>query len=252
VNVTASKLGLAMACTHPWTGGLAWVESRGAQAHLGNAIHALAERHVRDGAADVDGAALEFSLQPAQVLKLRMMFQRWLQWAERHDTTTWRVEQAFAIDPVDGRARLLPSKHHRDYSALSEREIGGTADVVDVTAHGVMVADYKSGVWVDPPQDSAQMRALALAVSRAYGRPDVVARIVRVMPDGVRDIEHHFDALELAVIDDELHELYRRLQMPTGPTPGQHCRFCPVRGTCAASQYRLSNQAKGVSYGHID
>lgn len=242
-RVSASKLHLAMQCTHPWTSGIEWRDGQSASGRLGHAIHALAERQVRDGNADVDGVALEFSLQPSQVKRLRQMWERWRFWASFKRTARWVVEKAFAIDPTTGKARLLEGTHHRDYSSAAEHEIVGTADVVDPDSDVLTVADYKSGLWVEHPADSAQMRFLSLAAARVYGAERVCAKIVRVMPDGIVELAHQFDSLDLALIDDELHGLYWRLQMPVGPTPSAAaCRYCPCAYACPESFHRTQEE----------
>ena len=242
-QVTASKLSLALACQHPWTSGVEWKETTSTSGRLGNAIHAMAERWVRDGAANVDGVALEFSLQPAQIKRLEQTFTQLRGWLATHDTSTWMVERPFAFNPATGVARVLPGKSHRDYSAATEDEICGTADVVDFGDH-LVVRDYKSGVWVDHPSDSAQMRFLALAASRFLGRSHVTAEIVRTMPDGIHPIPHTFDVLDMAMVENELHDLHQRLRKPMGPTPSvAACRFCPIRHACPENLFAEKEQA---------
>lgn len=237
-QVTASRLALAFQCTYPWTSGHEWAEQPSASSRLGNAVHALAERATKGQPADPTGVSLEFSLQPAQHRRLTEIFSHWERWSREALGRTTHAELAFAVDPETGSVSLLEQRHHRDYAAAPSGAFCGTADVVNVSSAGHTVLDYKTGVWVEHPADSWQMRFLALAASRHYGVPRIRAEIVRLTTDGVHVIPYDFDALELAVVDSELHELHLRLKMADGPNPSvSACRFCPIRHTCKANVF---------------
>lgn len=238
--VTASSLHRAHACQHPWTSGLEWVDRQNASGRLGHAFHAAAERASLLEEVHIDGIALEFSLQPAQIRRLGAMFRAWEAWfaTRRVDHGEWSFERKIAYDPVSETSRWLSSPSARDYSEARPNEVCGTADVIvysgDEPDRRATVSDYKTGVWVDHPRDSDQMRFLSLAVARLCGLSSVLAEIIRVTEEGVHVVAHRFHLGELTEIATEMVDLHYRMEMPVGANPGlEQCRFCPVGNSCS-------------------
>src|SRR5690606_22357045 len=117
----------------------------------------------------------------------------------------------------------------------------------------VVVYDYKTG-WSaqDDAADHWQIKALALAAARAYGKSNARLGIIRVWESGAVSYDvATFDAFDLdrievdlcAVLDRrfEAIEEIRAGRVPT-VTTGRHCRYCPAFHACPA-QVALVRQA---------
>lgn len=168
-------------------------------------------------------------------------------------------EVAFRLNLRTGAARELGRNIDRNYeidrSDWDEYCIDGTADLVgiDDAADAVVVYDYKTG-WSaqDDAADHWQIKALALAAARAYGKSNARLGIIRVWESGAVSYDvATFDAFDLdrievdlcAVLDrrfDAVDEI-RAGRVPT-VTTGRHCRYCPAFHACPA-QVALVRQA---------
>lgn len=158
------------------------------------------------------------------------------------DGNGYAVEVAFALDVATGEAREVGRNIGRNYGELMPTEIPGTADVVGLAADGetVIVHDYKTG-WGDVTEAERnwQLRFLALAAARAYGRKRAHVSIIRIRGD--RDPWYDraaFDEFDLAKAWSDLMDLLGRVDaatLTTAPTIGPHCRYCPAFGSCPAN-----------------
>lgn len=160
---------------------------------------------------------------------------------------SFATEVAFAYNARTGASRELGRNLNRAYGVLEPGEIPGTADVVGLLEDdGVYIPDWKG---VDPTtpraRDNWQMRCLALAAARAYGRTRAVVELIHIPDDGsppYRD-RAEFDSLDLDGFEVELRELEERVEaerakLAKGKRPamteGPHCRRCPALPMCPA------------------
>src|SRR5690606_19492231 len=168
-------------------------------------------------------------------------------------------EVAFRLNLRTGAARELGRNIDRNYeldrSDWDEYCIDGTADLVGIDDEddAVVVYDYKTG-WSaqDDAADHWQIKALALAAARAYGKSNARLGIIRVWESGTVSYDvATFDAFDLdrievdlcAVLDrrfEAVNEI-RAGRVPT-VTTGRHCRYCPAFHACPA-QVALVRQA---------
>lgn len=228
-RITASRLELAHKCLHPWTGGLEWVDTLGPEAAVGTAAHTYFE-HLGD--ADLDALADEKKLSESNRRKLKAIAASWDSWVDGVPTAEWQREVPFAVNPETGEARRIDVARHRDYSSAPPAWITGTADIVEVADHGVVVSDYKTGKYVEAPFVNPQLRFLSVAAATAIGVDRAMARIIKVTTDGVAVMSAVFEPQDLQAIRLELRALHDRRKIKPGPVPGPHCRFCPVRESC--------------------
>jgi hypothetical protein len=201
-------------------------ETSGAPAEKGRALHALVEH-----AGDYD---LPESLSESDRREVRSWWAAWR--ASPWAGLAWQHEVAFAYDFDADRARVLPAAAHRDYSACSATEIPATADLVldDPERDRVIVADIKTG-YGDGVRASEhpQLRFLALAAARVYGRGSATVYLLDVGADGVAADEHTYDCFALAESAEWVAGIAR--QIPTSqPQAGAHCGRCPVAHACPA------------------
>jgi len=110
------------------------------------------------------------------------------------------------------------------------------------------IVDYKhgKGVWVGA-KGNTQARYYGLGASLAIETPvsKVVATIIQprfANAEPIRSVV--IDAIELAEWSFELIERAKATREPDAPTvPGDHCRFCPIKNSCAAHQMRRATDA---------
>lgn len=149
---------------------------------------------------------------------------------------TWRAcelalilnMQTGAAVAVDREVARRPPPHH----------VGAILDLVEIEDGELVVTDFKSGyqqartlaVRSDP-----QLRAYALIAARFLGFRRVKLRIAHASDDApVRIDPDQIDALELGVIKNEMRARFDRLPGSTTPTPGNHCKRCPIVTSCPA------------------
>ena len=132
----------------------------------------------------------------------------------------------------------------RDYRAATETEFVGTADIVGLLPDAVEIKDYKPR-WspnVTPAARNYQLKLLALAACRAYGKSEAHVELIHVGPDGAWRDSAKFDAFELDVFSGELAglamyvEQARALPELAVATEGKWCRFCPSFVHCPAKK----------------
>ena len=215
---TASGLDRAIACPASVT--LPQAPSTGAAAGAGSAIHAYLADPAHDllSVPDEHRAAcdaVDLSVLPAGA--------------------EWGHEVALAWDADTGRARELGRDLGRRYPETAESEYVGTADVIGLTPKGVHVYDYKTGWGALPhPAENRQLRFLALAAARAYGRDSARVALIR-LHDGVPRYQWaDLDALDLDLTAAELRQA-RGAWVPGAPiNQGDHCTYCPAFDACPA------------------
>lgn len=159
----------------------------------------------------------------------------------------WGFEVAFAYDAVADTGRELHRGGSRDYSDVRPGETPGTADVVGVTADEVVVLDVKTGrAELEEPEAALQLLFLALAASRAYGKPSARVGWI-VLRDGQPRFEwatidaFTLDVEVLARVAGVLAEVEATKRQWAAnpdavvPTIGGHCSYCPAQFRCPAT-----------------
>ncbi len=199
IKLTASQLDRAMAC--PASFALpAVIYPPSKEADRGTGIHRFLETAATVGRE----AALAGVPDDAP----------WRATCERIDLS-WVVAEAdridcevkFAYRPVSDTCRQLVEGDVRDYSAVDDEEIAGTADLLITRSDGsVLVIDYKTGRHRVHVVESAQMKLLGLAVARALKLSQVCVSIVHVMDDGTLSFD------ELLLGNDELDRIARTVR----------------------------------------
>lgn len=164
-----------------------------------------------------------------------------------HTTGSYAFEVAFGYLPDSDIAFELGRDVGREvYAALNPRhELGGTADLVGLAEDAVVVLDLKTGrKWLPEPKQSLQLGFLALAASRAYGKPKAIVGWIRLLDSTPRLVLDTLEADELDAMRERLQALRRRVakfaflrQKPDAKVAlhvGDWCRYCPGIRACWA------------------
>ncbi len=165
----------------------------------------------------------------------------------------WAREVTLAYDTRDDRAWEVSRDSTERAYAQVERPKGviyGTADVIGLTDTHVVVPDYKvTERWLGRPYASAQLRGLALAAARAYGRDAALVGFGRVADSG--EVWWWWDelsAFDLDMTAEALRELLETLDAEPAPIleprPGTHCRYCPAFAACPAQALLVRELAR--------
>ena len=163
-RLTASRLELARSCPGSFALGPHVSPAPGEAAEKGTAIHAFLEA-ILDGV-DPDEALPELPEARAVCEKIDA---REVHEVAGPDPST---ETPLGWDPATGEAREAPraTTERRDYSALPEGWVAGTADAVSEEDAAVRVTDWKTGAFEVPdPGENPQLLFLGLAAARAPG-----------------------------------------------------------------------------------
>jgi hypothetical protein len=174
--------------------------------------------------------------------------------------TFGRPEVKLGYNPATGEGRELGIGADRDYGALSG-EMVGTADVLAVEEHHVVVLDWKSRAAVASAQTNPQLAFLALAACAAYGKSAARVEII-YLRDGHpwRDVAE-LDHLDLEAFRWQLVDLRTRVEeqqavAATGRMPnvsqGSHCQYCPATHACPASAALVRRLAAGDEQRDLD
>jgi hypothetical protein len=237
---SGSKLALAAACQHPWTSGIRWPADHDSMwSAFGHRVHEACEALVTGAAVY---PAVYRGLGEAEVRTLHRCVghaRALLAATPAQDQTL--VELSIRYDVATGKARVA--------DRFDSRVAGEWTSIVDylgVRAGEVLVRDWKTGrqQHTEPARANLQVRLGAVAAARAFGVRRARVELVYLDADDYEIDGADFGALELATIAHELRELRGKLtQGPTPPTPGPHCttRYCPMLGTCAATQAALAS-----------
>ena len=264
MRLTASKLDLAHKCLYPWTSGLPWKEMYSAKASLGKGFHRLAEQRIKNEFHSIDSEVL--MLPKAEGLRLRATWEHWLEWynCNGFHLKHWgrvekKAEVQFALKS-DGTSIENAHGKERDYTWAPDDAITGTADLalVPITEETddepnndkpfVAVGDWKTGMYVPPPQENSQIRFLSAVVAKAHNAKMATGIIWRCTPEGVQTVRHEFDRDALKAIEEEsLNLIQLRKKGDAKPNPGPWGRFCPVQHACGEAIFGACG--KGVNGG---
>lgn len=117
----------------------------------------------------------------------------------------------------------------------------GTLDLVGILdGQTAWLADVKTGVDPEPPEESWQIRAQAVAARYFSGKPNVVADVLHLKPNGTWSIMRaRWDEFDLSGFADEMEDLRLRISKLTVASPGDltiggHCDWCPAARICPA------------------
>ena len=226
------------------------VEPSGKAADRGTAIHAYIEAVLGGVSEEAALAVVALAKEPEWTETCRRL--DWSAMAVPGGCSAFtgggkpsRSEVTYAFSLRTWTARELGQRLGRNYSAATEEEIVGTADIVGEDADGTpVVADIKTGQRLGPVAFNAQIRFLALCLRLLTGSAWVIGRLLYVAEDGSVEVdEHRFDALELDSFGDELEAMAAKVDaeremvsetegyVPT-VTAGEHCAYCPATHSC--------------------
>lgn len=231
---TASATDRVMRC--PASAVLPQHRSETDESRAGDARHQFLERAPEVGRDAALAEVPDAYREQCEALDLSMMPQRLAH------------EVAFAIDVETGEARELGRGVERRYD-VADTEIPGTADVVGVSEAQVCVIDFKGpDPRVPRAKDSGQLKTLALAAARAYGKEEAVVSFIRI-----RGHESWQDTATLDIFDLDCHaadlKATASLVDKARDNPdkyireGSWCRYCPAMPSCPAKQ-ALQRQAE--------
>lgn len=231
-RLSMSRMSLALACSYSFRPD-AEVHERvvGRPARLGSAVHLLAECRVNSTA--LDYAAIGLGLTEADVdikREAESIADGPLQ--ELLDKYPWTAcEIGLRYDASRDRAAIGPRRGELGYGDVPTMTLPGTLDLVVVDGDRALVVDIKTG---KVPQDSEQLYAQAVAVSRMYG-----ANQVEIGYAMARKTKCEIAAKETLTADDldahagRIAKLLRRLPMAE-PVTGKYCWRCDARPACPA------------------
>ena len=214
-------------------------------ASLGSALHRAAELGQDGEEVDLAAVALQYGLSKQQTEELRDLFDQWFcWWTLQHAGRSWCSEVALAYDPLTDAARALPSQGARDYSRATPDEICGTLDLLVVDLDGAENVDLKTGRGSHSVQDHLlQLEHGAVAMARIHGLDEVTVKTAHVTPAGVLVTRRTLDVFALDAAALTMRDELRRI--PTAqPNPGDHCGWCPAKGSCPET-LRLVQQVLG-------
>ncbi len=233
-RITASRLGLAKSCPGSFALGPHVSPAPGEAAEKGTAIHAFLEA-VLDGV-DPDEALPE---DPEARAVCEKIDARDVYGVAGPNPST---ETPLGWDPATGEAREAPraTAERRDYSALPEGWVAGTADAVSAEGDAVRVTDWKTGAFEVPdPGENPQLLFLGIAAARSRGKDRAILQVVRVNEDGtLRARTAELGPDDLALAEASLVAVLGRVEKSREGVPelrpGRHCRFCPALYRCPA------------------
>lgn len=172
--------------------------------------------------------------------------------------STGRPEVGIALNPDTGATMTGPGTERDDETAIAARAAGGYSflgyiDWLGLTDDAVVVIDWKTGYTsVARAEVNRQLSAYAVMATAAFGRPNAVVGIGRVLDNG----EPWFDVVRLDELEVEaaaarLRAHLRRVDAAvvafreSGVVPraveGEHCRWCPAYAHCPAKKELLAS-----------
>lgn len=109
----------------------------------------------------------------------------------------------------------------------------------------ICIADYKSGqaVGVEGASVAWQLRAQALLAWTEYGKTAQRIRVAFIKPEAREELDWcDFTVWDLQNIEKYVHHVLWQTQQPDAPLrAGDHCQYCPARGSCpAALRYAMT------------
>lgn len=236
-SCTASKAALLAACQFPFSGRVAWEESKGKAAQDGDELHDRL-------AADADPSYVARFTSPPTTKWMRVRLEHGRRWIDTNMVRGWKAEEAYSYDPETGTSTLLGHAIGRDYEAHGRKpgELAGSADLAWLD-DAFVSADWKSGRFVT---DSVwhQMGWLSLFGARHYGVTKATALVLHVTEHGVEEMRRDFSRDDLNRIEDAIRAQLRAIP-DAWPEYGVHCSalYCPARSGCEVYRIRTNKDA---------
>lgn len=222
-HLSASKMSLAHECAYGFRDDVTQhPRPSGVQAQVGTHVHSMAEKHVKkqEIVLSDDPNVLEAHAMLSAPLRRFLDATKW---------TAWEI--GLRYDARTDTACLGPRRGEPGYEDHGAMVLPMTLDGVHVADGLVTVVDLKSGKLVD---DTAQLRAQAVAASRYYGAKR--ARIGYVYARKTKCDEPKWIDLSEDDLDAEAGRIGRLLRtLPVAqPVPGDYCWRCDARAGCPA------------------
>jgi hypothetical protein len=244
MKVSASRMGLFELCQYFARDDVEWprVRPENKLGARGTAGHKLIEAHyerVALGQPLPNPADFTQALTRGDARYIQAVYRRFTE--DPVSRAQFRPERAFVYSVGSDSARSLPSTDRRNYIDLAPDEIPGTPDLTNAEPQNrrVHVADIKLGEGNESRGllSDAQGDFNGLSVARNYDAETAVITELDLTLDGVRAKQRTLGPGALAAIAAKVRRL--SLLVPKAePQPGLHCTemWCPIRGTCPASQ----------------
>lgn len=212
-------------------------------AQFGSCLHKAAECYVSGQVLDLDVLAERYEVASYQRAELHDVFDSFREWWDRFHATRfdcdpsaeWECEVAFAFDATTWKARRLPSKGERDYSARAPTEVAGTVDLclVDPVNRRGIVIDLKTGRGSHALADHReQLEHGALCLAQVHHLDEVVIAVAHVHAHGVLVDPQTVDDLDLGAVGLRLSEKLGGLPHEKPKPSPRDCRYCPGKGSC--------------------
>jgi hypothetical protein len=263
IRPSMSKAELLLHCQWPWGKQVPAHHMSGSDAaRYGIGFHALAAAWINDKKAptprEIKKTAERFGLDETELgehLHAAMpVLLDWLKggnpWGVDLNLARARVELPLAYDVKRKASRVIaaPTEDTHEYEEAAPHEFPGTADLIldgmpdkyrskkNPVPHFI-VLDHKTGEFCDLPQESEQIKSLALAydsiVKHEKGRL-IAGAIFHAGRGGVPTVyTHEFDKKELEETRKRLLVAFSRIG-DGSLTPGTHCAICPAMSICPA------------------
>lgn len=164
-------------------------------------------------------------------------------------------EMAVGLDMVTGKAREIGRGINRNYGKRGLLEFVGTADVAWIEGDLVVVADYKGPSDNGDLKDHWQLRFLALAFARLWGKHAGIIQRYRIFEDGTHHkSEYPLDKQDMAETEARLRSLIDEwleasqlvaAGKPLQVNPGaDQCKWCPAFAACPDKVQLLQKMVK--------
>lgn len=229
-RVSASSFELARKCVYPWTSGLAWDKGKPRwNTRIGTAAHDAIE-HM-----DKSRIAKNPDLSKRQIEVCSGIFEEFKKWSDAYVPPASEREVAFAIDASsdDFSVRKAPGPRgeHRDYSWAPAGDFTCTVDLYYPDWRFDFI-DLKTGWMAKPPEESWQMKFIGVAVAGHKKKDSVECAILRVREDGFVVWPATFSDFTLDLTRQEMRRVHLAVKAGDGPSPGDHCKYCPIKTQC--------------------
>jgi hypothetical protein len=276
IQPSMSKAGALIECAWPFNNPLVPKIQQNEAMRFGAAAHAIWESGLRAGIASkipagvIPKIAKDFEFEEAELREHTLSaydeLLRWLGGGNYWNVNLLPapkgaalVEQALAFDVATGVARIAANvDENHVYPDVTPDEHPGTLDFAlrlglygakrlpERLRRSVFVLDHKTGLTVDPPRESRQLRSLALTLATLWKADRAIVALLHAPRGGIP-----------MVIADELNEKdlddhHQQLRAAFGrigdgslrPNPG--CHWCPGITVCPAYGASLATLADSL------
>lgn len=275
IRPSMSKAELLMICAWPWQKQVPVHHTTGSpEARYGIGFHQLLAAMINSDkkrlpASMIKKTAEKFELESDELAahfdQAWPVLAEWLKganpWGVDLNFARARVELPLAYDVKGSAARVIspPTEDTHEYLDAREGEFPGTADLIldampdkyrarkNPVPHFI-VLDHKTGEFCDLPQESEQVKSLALAYDSIVKHPKgraTAGAIFHASRGGVPTVyTHEFERKELEKTKKGLLQAFSRIG-DGSLTPGSHCAICPAMSICPAHTSALEKVGDG-------